>query len=133
MNTSKTDSDDPKKRAGKKGTGKRPVFSTVANPTAPNADDRPAPSRGSRRPDVQTSGKETRERRTAFTWRLTAEQGLLLDGLQLRLRKDLGVPRIDRADMLDALARVADESPGVYGALLARLQDVLTSGRINEE
>jgi hypothetical protein len=133
VTTAKTGGDDPKKRTGKKGTGKRPVFSTVANPTAPNADELPATPPASRRRDVQTSAPKGGERLSAFTWRLTTEQGLLLDGLQLRLRRDLDVPRINRADMLDALVRIADESPGVYGALLARLQDVLTSERIDEE
>lgn len=118
---------------GPKPARKRKRFSTVANPTAPNADDAPARPKPARRPDVQTSTTRAAGRRSAFTWRLTTEQALLLDGLQLRLRQDMGVPRIDRAEMLDALARIADESPGVYGALLARLQDALTSRRIDTE
>ena len=54
----------------------------------------------SRRLDVRTS----RQRRarpeartpTAFTWRLTAEQGITLDTMMFRLKRELGRPKLDR-------------------------------------
>ena len=60
--------------------------------------------------------------RTAFTWRLTADQALMLDDMMLRLKRQLGRPKLDRAEMLLALVALADESSGVFGALVARMQ-----------
>lgn len=106
----------------------RRTFKTIA-PTSPNADDAlpaPAPAQTSRRPDVQTPAQAKKPPRSAFTWRLTAEEANRLDGLVLRLRAELGVARLDRATMLTALTELADENPAVFGALLARLQDAQT-------
>jgi hypothetical protein len=74
--------------------------------------------------DVQASNSQTpaRERRTAFTWRLTAEQGMTLDTMMLRLKRELGRPKLDRSEMLTALVALADDNPAVFGALVARLQ-----------
>ena len=86
----------------------------------------------SRRLDVRTSrhaGCQARaqERRTAFTWRLTAEQGITLDTMMLRLKRELGRPKLDRAEMLAALVGLADDNPAVFGALVARMQTDQTS------
>ncbi|WP_157432039.1 hypothetical protein [Actinomadura hibisca] len=110
----------PKASAARKGR----VFQRAAEPTTPSAGENEGAPAASARPDVQKPAASSAGKRTAFTWRLTNEQSLLLDRLQLRLRQDLDIGRIDRADLLDALARIADESPGVYGALLAKLQEV---------
>jgi hypothetical protein len=96
---------------------KRPTFRTLANPTTPNADD----VQTSGRTDVTASGKP---QRSAYTWRLTPEEANRLDGLVIRLRSELGIARMDRATMLSALTALAAESPAVFGALAARLQDV---------
>ena len=78
----------------------------------------------SRRLDVRTpaAGARAQERRTAFTWRLTAEQGITLDTMMLRLKRELGRPKLDRAEMLAALVGLADDNPAVFGALVARMQ-----------
>lgn len=47
-----------------------------------------------------------------------------MDTLVLRLRSDLGRARLDRATMLDALVRLASDTPSVYGLLLSRMEDV---------
>jgi hypothetical protein len=108
--------------------GKRPVFSTLAAaPTAPTADDNPAPDvTTSRRPDVKTPAKSAR---IAFTWRLTPAEANRLDALALRMRGDLGLARLDRATVLTALCHLADDNPAVYGAALGAITDVQTSGR----
>lgn len=100
----------------------RPTFRTLANPTSPTADD--TTQETSRRPDAKTPAPAKGGQRSAFTWRLTPEQANQLDGLLLRLRAELGVARLDRATMLTALTDLAAESPAVFGALVARLQDV---------
>jgi hypothetical protein len=68
--------------------------------------------------------------RTAFTWRLTTEQAIMMDTLMLGLKRQLlsrrGRP-LGRAEMLAALVRLADDDPVVFGALVARLQDNQTS------
>jgi hypothetical protein len=97
---------------------KRPTFRTLATPTQPNADDGQPTSR---RTDVKASEKP---QRSAYTWRLTPEEANRLDELVIRLRSELGVARLDRATMLAALTALAAESPAVFGALAARLQDV---------
>jgi hypothetical protein len=61
--------------------------------------------------------------RTAFTWRLTAEQGITIDTMVLRLKRELGRAKLDRAEMLAALVGLADSNPAVFGALVAYLQD----------
>jgi len=94
----------------------RPTFRTLSTPTSPNADDG---QQTPRRPDVKTS----KAQRSAFTWRLTPEEANRLDELIIRLRGELGVARLDRATMLTALTALANESPAVFGALAARLQD----------
>jgi len=104
--------------------GKRPVFSTLAAPTAPSADDPPARDvPAPRRPDVQTPPAATRPGRIAFTWRLTPDEANRIDGLVLRMRSDLGVARLDRATVLAALCHLADTNPAVYGAALGQIQD----------
>jgi hypothetical protein len=47
--------------------------------------------------------------RTAFTWRETADQTLALDEMTLRLKRKLGRPKQDKAEMLDALVGLAEE------------------------
>lgn len=60
--------------------------------------------------------------RTAFTWRLTADQALELDEMTLRLKRELGRPKLDKAEMLTALVGLAGENPAIFGALVARMQ-----------
>lgn len=99
-------------------------FKTVnPKPTDPSADDGSAGASPPPPPPPPPS-KGARGTRSAFTWRLRPDQTLMLDELQLRLRRDLGVSRLDRADWLDALVRLASDSPGIYGALVAELQAV---------
>lgn len=100
----------------------RKRFSTAA-PTPPNADESVPDVQTPRRPALQTSAPRAGGR-SAFTWRLTPEEANRIDGLVLRLRTELGRARLDRATMLTALVEIADESPAVFGALVARLQDV---------
>jgi hypothetical protein len=103
--------------------GKRPIFSTLAAPTAPTADEgRPADVPTPRRQDVKTSGPAGGPARIAFTWRLTPDEANRIDGLVLRMRTDLGVARLDRATVLAALCRLADSNPAVYGATLGQIQ-----------
>lgn len=81
------------------------------------------------RQDVATPDARTRALggRTAFTWRLTADQALTLDEMMLRLKRQLGRPKLDRAEMLSALVGLAGDNPGVFGALVARMQAEQTS------
>ena len=96
---------------------------SVAGGTLPNADEAP---------DVTTSGRQDVARpaarpggpqgRTAYTWRLTADQALTMDDLMLRLKRELGRGKLDKAEMLAALVGLAAGNPGVFGALVAQLQ-----------
>ncbi|MGH3159938.1 MAG: hypothetical protein ACRDNF_25640 [Streptosporangiaceae bacterium] len=89
---------------------------------APAAAQLPSATRQTpRRLGVQTSEPEA-PRRTAFTWRLAQDEAVLLDGLALRLRGDLG-HRLDRATWLIALCRLAADDPAIYAALRAELED----------
>lgn len=101
---------------------------SLAGGTLPSADDAldvPTPERQ----DVTTSPAPAQRgaRRTAFTWRLTAEEALALDEMTLRLKRQLGRPKLDKAEMLAALTGLAAENPAVFGALVARMQSELTS------
>jgi hypothetical protein len=60
--------------------------------------------------------------RTAFTWRLTADQALTLDDLTLQLKRQLGRGRLDRAELLAALTDLAHDNSAVFAALVAQLQ-----------
>ena len=42
--------------------------------------------------------------------------------MMLRLKRELGRPKLDRSEMLAALVGLADDNPAVFGALVARLQ-----------
>jgi hypothetical protein len=109
-----------------KAGGKR-RFSPVGT-TAPSADEVATPakrSQTSRRPDAQTSAPPAPKAIKAYTWRIDTDRANRLDAMVLRLRVDLGIPQLDRATMLEAITDLADENQGIYGALLARLQDVL--------
>jgi hypothetical protein len=101
---------------------------SVASGLPPSADDTAAVTTPGRR-DVATpaAGARPAERRTAFTWRLTAEQGIALDTMMLRLKRELGRPKLDRAEMLAALVGLAGDNPAVFGALVARMQTGQTS------
>jgi hypothetical protein len=95
----------------------------VASGLAPSADEAPGvPAPG--RQDAVTSPARSPAAggRTAFTWRLTAGQALLMDDMMLRLKRQLGRPKLDRAEMLAALVALADENPAVFGALVGRMQ-----------
>ena len=69
------------------------------------------------------------ERRTAFTWRLTADQALALDAMMLHLKRELGRPKLDRAEMLTALVALAGDTPTVFAALTARMREKQVGGR----
>ena len=102
------------------GPAKKRRFSVAAG-LPPSADEVTAvPTPG--RQDVAASG-DTQGRRTAFTWRLTAEQGIALDTMMLRLKRELGRPKLDRAEMLAALVALADGNPAVFAALVAQMQN----------
>lgn len=108
----------------------RKKFTTI-NPTAPSADDSAAAAPAGLTPgrrDVTTSAAAAAPGRIAYTWRLTPAEAHQLDALVLRMRADLGARRLDRATVLSALCRLADDSTAVYGAVLAELaSDVQTS------
>jgi hypothetical protein len=76
------------------------------------------------RQDVTTSARSAPAAagRTAFTWRLTADQALALDEMTLRLKRELGRPKLDKAEILAALVGLAEDSPAIFGALVARMQ-----------
>jgi hypothetical protein len=77
-----------------------------------------------RRQDVVTpaGGARTPAARTAFTWRLTADQALALDEMTLRLKRQLGRAKLDKSEILAALVGLAEENPAIFGALVARMQ-----------
>jgi hypothetical protein len=81
------------------------------------------------RQDAATSAKvgKAPAGRTAFTWRLTADQALALDEMTLRLKRQLGRAKLDKAEMLAGLVGLASENPAVFGALVARMQESETS------
>jgi len=60
--------------------------------------------------------------RTAFTWRLTADQAVMMDEMTLRLKRQLGPAKLDKTEMLAALVGLAADNLGVFGALVARMQ-----------
>lgn len=98
----------------------RKRFTPAGGGTAPNADETILQT--PRRPETKTS-KRAETGRTAFTWRLTPDQALEHDELILRLRRELGRARLDKATVLDALMKLATENQAIHGALLARLQE----------
>lgn len=76
----------------------------------------------SRRQDAMlppAGGRAAPGGRTAFTWRLTPDQALALDEMTLRLKRQLGRTKLDKAEMLAALVGLAEDSPAVFGALVA--------------
>jgi hypothetical protein len=83
---------------------------------------------------VTTSGRQDVTRsvagpgsRIAYTWRLTADQALTMDDLMLRLKRELGRGKLDKAEMLAALVGLAAGNPAIFGALVAQLQVDVTS------
>ncbi|MQY09896.1 hypothetical protein ACRB68_80260 [Actinomadura sp. RB68] len=110
----------PRRTPKKTGARAGGAFVPIA-PTLPNADEALAPHARGARPNARKP-KGDDERRSAFTWRLRPDQTASLDGLALKLRMDLDIPRIDRKDWLWALVQVASENPTVYQALLKKLR-----------
>jgi hypothetical protein len=102
---------------------RRPPRFAVASGLAPSAEEVVGVATPGRQ-DVATSPTSARSSggRTAFTWRLTAEQALALDEMTLRLKRHLGRPKLDKAEMLTALVGLAEENPAIFGALVARMQ-----------
>jgi hypothetical protein len=95
----------------------------VASGLAPSADEVVAVQASGRQDATTPAGAvPSSQLRTAFTWRLTTEQGITFDTMMLRLKRELGRSKLDKAEMLAALVALADENPAVYGALVARLQ-----------
>ncbi len=72
-------------------------------------------------PGARTSGPAGRPARSAFTWRLTAQQAVTMDDVVNRLKLQLDRPGLDRAQMLSALVGLAAENPATFGALAMRL------------
>ena len=99
----------------------------VAAGLPPAADDAAEVAPAPGRPDVTAPADDAAQRRTAFTWRLTADQAMALDAMMLRLKRELRQPKLDRAEMLTALVGLADGNPAVFGALVARIQEAKTS------
>jgi hypothetical protein len=106
----------------------RPKRFAVASGLAPSAEETVGVSTPGRQ-DVAASPSPASGAggRTAFTWRLTADQALALDEMTLRLKRQLGRPKLDKAEMLAALVGLAGENSAVFGALVARLQADQTS------
>jgi hypothetical protein len=102
---------------------------SVASGLPPSAEEAVPANETPRRQDVQTSVAPplATAARTAFTWRLTADQALALDEMTLRLKRQLGRPKLDKAEMLAALVGLAEENSAVFGALVARMQAEQTS------
>lgn len=101
---------------------KKRRFTPAAVATPPNADEVIPDVSTPRRIDARK--KPSSGRRTAFTWRLTPEEVRRHDALMLRLKQDLDAGKLDKAQVLAALMDLAADNRAVYGALLARLQDV---------
>jgi hypothetical protein len=100
---------------------KRQFLTSTAPPTAPTAATAPvAENKTPRR--LEASKPAAAPSRSAFTWRRTADQALAMDEMTLRLKRELGRPKLDHAQILAALVEIATDSPAVYGALVARLQ-----------
>ena len=78
-------------------------------------------------PAVDTADLEALAGRMAFTWRLTADQALMMDEMTLRLKRQLGRAKLDKAEMLAVLVALAEENPAIFGALVARMQSEPTS------
>ena len=118
--------------------GARKTFTTVARPqrtawrppplSSPHHQHQHHRSPTSRRPEVSRPRRqdaetsETAPRRSAFTWRLTPEQANELDELVLRMRRELGLGRLDRAEVLLALVQAAGANRAVYADVLKRLE-----------
>jgi hypothetical protein len=96
---------------------------SVAGGTLPNADES-LDVATSRRRDVDRPAARlsSSQGRIAYTWRLTADQALAMDDLMLRLKRELGRGKLDKAEMLAALVSLAAGNPGIFGALVAQLQ-----------
>lgn len=90
---------------------------TLANPTAPSAEQQASAPEASRRRDVQAPRKE---RLSAFTWKQTEQQQDDLENL-LRLARRATGRRVDKRDVLAALVTLATEQDAVRGLLFERL------------
>ena len=113
---------------------RKKTFKTI-HPTLPNADEAPSPASAPTSPSPAPQSTVTQEhiaapkatstatsnQRSSFTWRLWPDQSDQFDALVLRIKRDLG-RKADKADILWALVELADETPAIYGALIARLQ-----------
>jgi hypothetical protein len=101
---------------------RKPEFNIVGGPvTAPSAE--PAATQDAVTPRRQGVEKSSAApSRAAFTWRRTPEQALAMDEITIRLKRQLGRPKLDHAEILAALVGIASDSPPVFGALVARLQ-----------
>ena len=102
----------------------RPAHRFAMNGLPPSAEETAPDAETSGRQDVQTSTARPRtsEGRIAFTWRMTVERKRALDRMAIEISEQIGRPKLDRAEMFDALADLALENSGVRGALIARLQ-----------
>jgi hypothetical protein len=106
----------------------RPKRFSVASGLPPSAEEAVAVTTPGRH-DVTASPARAHasENRIAFTWRMTAERKHALDRMAIEISEQLGRARLGRAEILDALADLAMDNPGVRGALIARLQENQTS------
>ena len=102
---------------------RKPRFQTAAGLTMPSADEALGVAASGRQDAVTSLARSTAPGgRTAFTWRLTADQAIALDEMTLRLKRQLGRAKLDKAEMLAALVGLAEENSAVFGALVARMQ-----------
>lgn len=105
-------------------TKRRKTFKTI-HPTLPNADETHPPTstvaqKHVAAPKTKISSARS-DQRSSFTWRLWPDQSDQFDALVLRIKRDLG-RKADKADILWGLVELADETPAIYSALIARLQ-----------
>ncbi|MDQ2811525.1 MAG: hypothetical protein M3Z75_06505 [Actinomycetota bacterium] len=100
--------------------GKRRFAVAADSGTRPSADESAGVTTSGRRDFAKPGGGL--QGRTAYTWRLTADQALTMDDLMLRLKRELGRGKLDKAEMLAALVGLAAGNPAIFGALVAQLQ-----------
>jgi hypothetical protein len=111
----------PAKTAAKRSKRAR-RFSTVATTQATAETPAPAPAAEPKAKAAPAAPAEpAAEKRSAYTWRLTAREALQLDSLVLELRSELGRGHLSRADVLGALVKIAASDKAVRTQLVERI------------
>ncbi len=93
---------------------KRGDVKTAGRPEGKKA--KAADGQGPGTPDGEDSG------RISYTWRITVDQADQMDDLVRATRRRLGLRRLDRATVLQALVDAATENPEVQAALINQLR-----------